>query len=200
MAKRRMNRKEEKPKKKEQKSINLNNFVTLSADELKDIISSAIVEAMIQLKGNNLNETQNGEIEVDSDKTLTKTREKKNLKVLMLLLWPFGIGKHLKTENRFHDDFLSVLISVPFVFVGIFVWLFGLLSVGYSIYTHVLLSALVGIIMWMLGSFTIMAAISFSKEKDSMRLYAYAACMLALVSCIVSFISLFMEILQSRGC
>lgn len=48
----------------------------------------------------------------------------------------------------------------------------------------------IGIFLFFFGGIFIIAGDGFSKERDSNKIYAYSAGILALISCVVSIISL----------
>lgn len=82
--------------------------------------------------------------------------------------------------------------------IGTIVWGIGFIEIVYAIYQGFVLEnvknmlSLVGLslLMLVLGSIVIVSGNTFSEETNSERIHAYSASILALISCIISIISL----------
>lgn len=112
------------------------------------------------------------------------------LLALNAMFFPFHISKHFKLVDRVHDSFLAGLVSFILWLTGVVLWAGGvILLVGF-----VVKQFWTGIpflfVPMIFGSLVILAANSFNREKNSERIYAYSASILALLSCIASWIAL----------
>ena len=120
------------------------------------------------------------------------------LLALNLLFFPFKINKHFKLNKSLYDGILVVTISAGLECFGALVWAAGMYKLisdfsdifdkGMS--TMLLASLPIDLVFSFFGSFFYLAGKSFGEEKDSNKVYAYSASILALVSCIVSLVAL----------
>lgn len=117
--------------------------------------------------------------------------------LLNVLFWPWRINKRFRLNNRICDSILLLFVSGALQLVGFFVWVFGITTFICEIcqviatgVADVFVTALLGILALFLGSTFILAGQEFSKENDSNKIYAYSACIIALISCVVGIISL----------
>ncbi len=117
---------------------------------------------------------------------------------LNIFLWPWKISKRFSVSNRIYDSIPVMIVSGFLRLIGGFMWLFGLVGCGFGIYNFIvhevinvlLVTCSISFVMLSLGSIFILAGGKFEKETDSNIIYAYSACIIALVSCIVSIIAL----------
>lgn len=118
--------------------------------------------------------------------------------VLNVLLCPFKINKQFKYNNRLYDGLLTVIISTCLEVIGIFLWIFGVLSLccgawffyAQGISAALILYFIVGFMLIFIGSFFFLSGKTFSEETESNRIYAFSASVLALVSCILSLVAM----------
>ena len=153
--------------------------------ELERIITSAVKNAIEQV-----NEEKERLHEGDEKPRIWEVF----LLALNAILFPFHIHKHFKLVDRVHDNLLAGLVSFILWLTGVILWAGGvLLLIGFIIKQY-----WVGIpfllVPMMFGSFVILAANSFNKERNSERIYAYSASILALLSCIAGWIALLMGV------
>lgn len=152
--------------------------------ELERIITSAVKNAIEQV-----NEEEERRSDGDEKPRIWEVF----LLALNAILFPFHIHKHFKLVDRVHDNLLAGLVSFILWLTGVILWAGGvLLLVGFIIKQY-----WVGIpfllVPMMFGSFVILAANSFNKERNSERIYAYSASILALLSCIAGWIAVIMN-------
>lgn len=138
----------------------------------------------------------------DSKESVTeKKKEKWHTKmffVLNVLLCPRKISKRFTINKGIYDSILVLFVSLVLEGVGTLMRLFGFPFILFEIYkmmqngiSGTLLSGFcIGIYAIFLGSLFVLASDAFNKEEDSSKIYAYSACIIALVSCIVSIITL----------
>lgn len=118
--------------------------------------------------------------------------------LLNTLFWPWKISKKFSVSNRIYDSILVLIISSTFVIVGTVIWIIGIIGQVYLIYRMIKLGItgelliISAIMLYVLlgGSILVLAGNEFEKEKDSNKIYAYSASIIALISCIVSIIAL----------
>lgn len=117
------------------------------------------------------------------------------LLLLNVLFFPWKINKHFKINNQIYDNILVGFVSSGLQLLGTIVWVIGLLSFMVMIdkiknIQEVIITFYIGIVSLFFGGIFIIAGDGFSKEQDSNKIYAYSAGILALISCVVSIISL----------
>lgn len=111
--------------------------------------------------------------------------------ILNFLFFPFKINKRFQLRKQMYDSVLQLFVIMILEFSGILMWLAGLLHLIYVILSgFIWIYASFDIVIALFGSLFYMAGQAFSKERDSNKIYAYSASILALVSCIVSVIAL----------
>ena len=148
--------------------------------ELERIITSAVKTAIEQV-----NEEKERLSEGDEKPRIWEVF----LLALNAIFFPFHINKHFKLVDRVHDSFLAGLVSFILWLTGVVLWAGGvILLVGFIIKQFWTGIPFLFVPM-MFGSLVILAANSFNKERNSERIYAYSASILALLSCIAGWIA-----------
>lgn len=131
-------------------------------------------------------------------------RGRENIKLLLyLLIFPRGIKKKLKSNQKIYDLLLVVLIAAILMLIGIVAWATGIGVFSYllidiirhGISVDKIVLAAFGILIWLLGSLFIVSGDVFSTESDSERIYAYSASLIAVVACVISVITLCREVI-----
>lgn len=171
----------------DKKNIDVNSSQTSSKGlyvtevELERIITVAVKNAIEQV-----NEEKQAQSDVERKPHVWETF----LLALNAIFFPFHISKHFKLVDRVHDSFLVGLVSFILWLTGVVLWAGGvILLVGFVVKRF--WSGIPFLFVPMIfGSLVILAANSFNREKNSERIYAYSASILALLSCIASWIAL----------
>ena len=141
--------------------------------------------------------------EEQSEETISLEESKKTKKIkdilfyINVVFWPWKIGRRFRVNNHIYDSILSVVISCMFKLFGLCLWLFGIYAIPHGIVSITLkipnawlLVFPVSLALMMWGSIFIIAGKEFEKEKDSNIIYAYSASILALISCLLSLVTL----------
>lgn len=135
-------------------------------------------------------------------KEMGKEKEKTSfmynfLFMLNVFLCPWVISKKFKINNKIYDSILVIMITMLFMLSGTLLWGVGicmsaveLLKIAQADGSMILTNMATGMLNVMLGSVLIISGNEFSKVKDSHKIYAYSASVLAAVSCILATISL----------
>lgn len=117
---------------------------------------------------------------------------------LNVLLWPWKINKRFVINNRVYDSILVMFVSGTLEVVGSLLWLMGMLEIVCLIHQMLVIGIIdymvniccISIFSLLFGCAFILAGREFEKETDDNRIYAYSACIIALISCVVSIIAL----------
>lgn len=178
--------------KSSQRQIIKYEYNNISQDRMIEIYAEAYYRALkkVELEKSDANESV---IKKKKDKWYINM-----LFVLNVLFWPWKINRRFNINNRIYDSILVLFVSGALQVVGVLIWLFGILAIIYEIcqmikvgISNVLVTTFsVGILSVFLGSTFVLASREFSKEVDSNKIYAYSACVIALISCVVSIIAL----------
>lgn len=118
---------------------------------------------------------------------------------LNVCLWPWKMNKRFSVSTTIYDSIPVMFVSGVLRLVGGLLWLAGVVGLGAEVYSlliseiinNYLVTCSISLVLLPLGSIFILAGEAFEKETDSNKIYAYSASIIALVSCIVSIISLF---------
>lgn len=121
--------------------------------------------------------------------------------MLNAMFFPWKISKRFKLVDQVYDSVLTLFVTEILWVGGLFIWLVGIVTVITNLYEiffcGIVIKRLVLVIIStlaiLLGSMFILAGNSFSKEQDSNKIYAYSACIIALVGCVASIIALFIK-------
>lgn len=121
------------------------------------------------------------------------------LYLINVMVFPWKLIKMYKLKERAHDLLLVMVVSLALEIVGACLWAFGIIVVGSRVISMIMTyqyivfdwTCLVGGLMWLFGSITVLAGKTFAKESDGDRIYAFSACMLAVFSCILSVVAWF---------
>ena len=113
-----------------------------------------------------------------------------------VIFLPWIINKRFVLKKQMYNDALVLAVSLMTKIIGTFIWLLGITQIiVYFIYFKDNLIFLfyaipLGVVTTFCGSMFILSGNSFSKETDNNNIYAYSACIFALISCIVSILAL----------
>lgn len=162
----------------------------ISQEEMIEIQSEAYYRALKRIESE--------KIEVNTEVTKKFKWYEYVFFVLNAIFFPWKINNKFNISNRIYDDVLVMLVSGALQIIGIIIWYFGVASIVYEIYQllkfgvriEFIIVFLIGVMLLFLGSTLILASNAFEKEKDSNRIYAYSASVIALISCVVSIIAL----------
>lgn len=122
----------------------------------------------------------------------------KILFMLNVLLWPWKINRRFKIKNNIYDGVLVLFVTLVMGMVGVIIWMIGLGAIAYGIValiqgggTDAFIGMLgLGLLLMLFGSLFTLAGNEFSKVSDSNKIYAYSASIIALISCILTVISM----------
>lgn len=144
---------------------------------------------------------------IEEEKKGTDVLEKKKYTVIeniqyifYILFCPKIANKKFKLK-RAYDSLLVIIISMAFLCVGYLLRLAGLVCIVNSVFQFVKNGSIsiqlqvggIGLLSLLYGSVFVIAGDEFGKEKDSSRIYGYSASIIAIVSCIVSIIAIFVS-------
>lgn len=133
------------------------------------------------------------------DKENTKTKLKLWESVLMFLnifFFPWVMLGKRGLKKQIYDELLVIPISSLLQVGGTVAWLTGTGGVFLSIIKKIRFnvnSCLFFLLLQLLSSIMIVSGKAFGEERDSTIIYAYSASFLALVSCIVSIVAIFLK-------
>lgn len=104
----------------------------------------------------------------------------------------FDIGKN-RINSQIYDEMLVLPISTLlmgggtlFYFVGIIAFVISITDkMKYNIFT-----SMISLFVFIMGSLMVLSGRAFREEQDSMKIYAYSASIIALISCVVSIVAL----------
>ena len=112
---------------------------------------------------------------------------------LNVLIFPFHIFGKKRINKKIYDDILVLPVSTLLIGGGAFFWLVGIAGIIAMITKKIVFNfntIVFSFFILLVGSFMIISGIAFNEEQDSMKIYAYSASIIALVSCIVSIAAL----------
>ena len=131
--------------------------------------------------------------------SVKKPSEKWYKKIIILInviVFPWLILERKKINTHVYDGVLVIPISMLLMFGGTFFWLGGVGAIitllcgnmenSFSVW-------MISVLMIFVGSLMIVSGKTFGEEEDSMKIYAYSASIIALVSCIVSIVALLLK-------
>ena len=179
-------RKQNKAGKKRQEIVIQSNTDTIT----EDMLVQAIVKAHAIIANNKKEDGQN---KYDQAKWHIKA-----LYLLNVVMFPWKLNKKFTLSGPIYDDILVVVVSWILEIIGTLVWIMGIVFIVCSVMTlgqsgmimQLGIMITLGVGFMMFGSMSVLAGKEFSKVVDSNRIYAYSACILALISCVVAVISL----------
>lgn len=117
-----------------------------------------------------------------------------------VLICPWRLVKRFSVKERTYDLWLVWAVSFALKVVGMFLWGAGFIATVYGVIRMIILRlymervglCLIGVSAWLFGSITILAGKTFEKEYDGNRIYAFSACVLAILSCVLSVVAWFL--------
>lgn len=174
--------------KKLMKQIEKNKLNNVLQDQMIEIHTEAYYRALKR-------------IEQEKEQTQDKKKEKWYVKLLFMLnvvLWPWKINKRFSINKRLYDSLLVLFVTGVLQLVGFLLWFFGGLAsiveicqmVKGGITSAAITTFSIVLFMLVLGSTFVLAGKEFNKETDSNKIYAFSACVIALISCVVAIITL----------
>lgn len=115
-----------------------------------------------------------------------------------VFFFPWKINKRFCVNKRICDSILVLFVSGSLKFLGMLMWLIGMVLLVALICQIAMLNfsldmiivVLLTLLLVILGSMFTLASKEFEKEVDSNKIYAYSASVIALISCVVSVIML----------
>ena len=123
-----------------------------------------------------------------------KTKWWKRVMVFLnVLIFPFHIFGKKRINKKIYDDILVLPVSALLIGGGAFFWLVGIAGIIAMITKKIVFNfntIVFSFFILLVGSFMIISGRAFNEEQDSMKIYAYSASIIALVSCIVSIAAL----------
>lgn len=185
-----MSRKNKAGKRKDK--IVINEKIDISEERLTEIYAETYYRALKRIEY---------EREVKQEQKSSKVKKPWYAWVgfwLNIFLFPFKLNKRIKFNGQLYDGLLVVIISTVLEASGALVWFCGCVNLVYECYNMFaievslmqILKLVIGGVFVFAGSFLFIVGKQFGKETESNRIYAYSACVLALVGCIVSIVAL----------
>lgn len=131
---------------------------------------------------------------------------KEILEVILLVFIPM-VYKNKKSigGKALYDSVLQIGVGFIMMFLGVAVWGLGVVTVIYIGICGPILGEgrfagiCFGVVIWLLGSLVVMAAIDFSNERNVDKIYRFSSCVIALISCIVSIVAMIVSIAGGIG-
>lgn len=114
---------------------------------------------------------------------------------LTALFCPFWCNRMFNLKDDVYVQSLAFVVSVVLQFTGMAAWIMG---IGSSVYlftkaegfNEILTSIVIILGFFFLASILIFSGQAFEREKDSDKIYQFSSCIIAIISCIISFISI----------
>lgn len=185
MSKRKYNKKNEKTIKYESANF--------TKEQMIEIQSEAYYRALKRIEAEKIEDSN-----VPNEQQNSKWNE--DLKfILNVVFWPWKISKRFQLSDCICDSILVLIVSIILKSMGVIIWLFSSVYIA-TIVGQILIGAsglgnisymMFGVLGMMIGSFLFLGGKEFSKENDSNKIYAYSACIIALISCVIGIITLF---------
>lgn len=168
----------------------------ISEEKMVEIQAEAYYRAIKRIQS----EKYNLEVEEKDNKKKYKWYDNV-LFFLNVCIFPWRINKRFDINKRVYDSVLVAFVSVIMQLIGGIAWLVGIVSFIFTIYKALNINGWQGMIMscvicfavTILGALVVLAGKEFEKETNSEKIYAYSASILALISCIISVVSLIKE-------
>lgn len=135
------------------------------------------------------------------DKRSENSRVTELLEVILFIFIPMAYrNKKFVGGKSLYDNVLQIGVGAIMMFLGVAVWVLGVVAVFYvgiygpAIGEGKIVGISFGIVIWLLGSLVVMAAIDFSNEKNVDKIYRFSSCVIALISCIISIVAMIISI------
>lgn len=121
---------------------------------------------------------------------------------LNALLFPFKISNKFFLKSRIYEDLIVMIISVALKGIGYVLWFVGIIIIACGLFQvpskgslismtiYIIGMLFVGGVLIMYGSIFAIVGRDFEKEKDSNRIFAFSAFVLAFASFIVGIIAI----------
>lgn len=185
--------KPEKQKIKPEKQITNTVANNISKEEMIEIQAEAYYRALKKI------EQDRFKAEEQANKEQEKHKIKWHINILWFLnvfLFPWKLHKRFIMKSQMYSGALVLLISFAIKFIGTLMWIFGfyyiisnIAMVKNEIFSFIGILS-IGMVAICYGSIFILSGDDFSKETDNNNIYAYSACIIALISCAVSIFAL----------
>lgn len=167
----------------------------LSEDKIIEIQAEAYYRAFKRI--NEEGEENKSNVETNLEKRKYKWYEKV-LYFFNVFFAPWVISKRFLLNKQLYDLVLVFFVSTIMLLIGTIAWIIGVIGFIYSLYLGIALHEIsnmlsllgLSLLMVVLGSIIIISGNSFGNETNSERIYAYSACILALISCAIGIVSL----------
>ena len=183
-------------KKKPKDQIVKCEYKSISQDCMIEIQAEAYYKALKRI------EQEKSELEVSvRNKKVTKWYID-ILLVLNIFFWPWRINKYFRINDQIYDNILVAFVSAILQGIGCTMWLLGMITTIYCVYQMItvglsvilIIAFAITILILFIGSTFVISGDKFSQELDSSKIYAYSASIIALISCVVSIIAIFINI------
>jgi len=159
---------------------------SLSREELIELQAEAYYQAMKRIEN-----------EKEMKKAISSESKVKWWKQVRLFInvifFPFIIFGKKKINNQIYDEILVLPVSTLLIGGGSFFWLVGIVAFIAMITKRKIFSintSIIAFFILIVGSLMVVSGGAFREERNSMKIYAYSASIIALVSCIVSIVAL----------
>ena len=169
----------------------------ISKEELIEIQTEAYYKALKRIE-----DEKKGKLQKESTQKKKYTWIQNILFLINVLFWPWKINITSKVNNRMYDGILVLFVSMILYFLGFVAWILGLVMLGYNIYcvcttklmNENVYTISIGMLTQMFGSMFILAGKEFGKETDSNKIYGYSASIIAMISCVIAFVALILQL------
>lgn len=163
-------------------------------EKLVEIIGEAVYNAMIRFEANKMQK------EKQEKKGVIKSMRELLVSIfyaIRMVAFPFALPKKYKIRKNAYGLALAAFISLALELMGLLGWGTGIAILiscfvtfirsgqalsGFEILLAIVLLAW-GTILWISGK-------SFASEENSEHIYSYSACIIAIISCLLSFLAL----------
>ncbi len=188
-------------KKTQNQQSNPNSFVSVIDEKtlIQAIVKAhQIIEEKRKVEVEKIQKSKNSNKKMDKEKWYIKL-----LFILNVLCFPWKINKRFTINNQIYDGILVLFVSLVLGLVGAIVWFIGICTIVHDVVLlcqgmawDAFVGMLgIGVLLMMFGSLFTLAGDEFSKVSDSNRIYAYSASIIALISCVVTIVSLIRQIM-----
>ena len=113
-----------------------------------------------------------------------------------IVFFPWVILGKKKMNKQIYDELLVIPISSLLQVGGTITWITGAVGIFLMIAQKIPFTinlCLIFMFIMLISSMMIVSGKAFGEENDSTKIYAYSASLIALISCVVSIVSLFLR-------
>ncbi|MBR3508781.1 MAG: hypothetical protein IKO03_08470 [Lachnospiraceae bacterium] len=118
------------------------------------------------------------------------------LMFINIVFFPWVILGKKKMNKQIYDELLVIPISSLLQVGGTITWITGAVGIFLMIAQKIPFTinlCLIFMFIMLISSMMIVSGKAFGEENDSTKIYAYSASLIALISCVVSIVSLFLR-------